>query len=104
VAFSLPINITAENLYPPVQLRFDLMKVSVVLAIFTKRARYLYNEVKNVENQNTKGLLKKKKNISTKLPHDCNKTIHRQFPLLNNILFCITSVKLCCSIVVAILN
>jgi hypothetical protein len=39
VAFSLPINITAENLYPPVHLRFDLMKVSVVLAIFTKRAR-----------------------------------------------------------------
>lgn len=70
MAFSLPINITAENLYPPVQLRFDLMKVSVVLAIFTKRARYLYNEVKNVENQNTKGLLKKKKyfdKITTRL-------------------------------------
>lgn len=60
MAFSLPINITAENLFPPVQLRFDLMKVSVVLAIFTKRPRYLYNEVKNVENQNTMGLLEKK--------------------------------------------
>ena len=55
MAFSLPINVTAENLYPPVQLRFDLMKVSVVLTIFTKRARYIYNEVKNVENQNSQG-------------------------------------------------